>query len=179
VGVLLLFYPPKLPPILTWKTLEKSHRFQWDEGEAGGAGEALSSALCTAQRLQQFAAPPDDRSETTGREGCIKTIYLSIHPSNLISSNPTQSNPNQSVYLCFHPSIFPYNMANLTFQIEKHFIYLEVPVIDHFHRHSCVGLPRNFSHLPPHTGFQVLQSCPVETADAVQFDFGIRTMENQ
>ena len=84
VGVLLLFYPPKLPPILAWKTLEKSHRFQWDEGEAGGAGEALSSALCTAQRLQQFAAPPDDRSETTGREGCIKTIYLSIHPCNLI-----------------------------------------------------------------------------------------------
>ena len=109
------------------------------------------------------------------------SMYPSIHPSiqfNLIESNPTQSNPNQSVDLCFHPTIFPYNMANLTFQI-KHFIYLEVPLIDHFHRHSCVGLPRNFSHLPPHTGFQVLQSCPVETADAVQFDFGIRTMENQ
>ena len=26
-----------------------------------GKGEALTSALCTSQRLQQFAAPADDR----------------------------------------------------------------------------------------------------------------------
>ncbi|CAL1163788.1 unnamed protein product, partial [Cladocopium goreaui] len=57
------------------------------QGEAGGAGEALSSALCTAQRLQQFAAPPGDRPPkqltAAKRVVYVPGIFDLIHPGHV------------------------------------------------------------------------------------------------